>query len=82
MPALREKQNVIQKPFRCPSDLDIRLNRAKGALMLRSGARISDNQFILDLIELGLDVLLKRIEKGTYDDGRSHGSANGLTTGK
>lgn len=68
MSATREKMSVVQKPFRCPEELEIRLNRAKGALMLQSGARISDNQFILDLLELGLDVMLKRIDKGNYTE--------------
>lgn len=61
------KPLVVQKPFRCTPELEARINRSKGALMLRSGARISDNQFILDLLELGLEVMHERLEKGIYD---------------
>ena len=58
----------IQKPFRCPEEFDTRLNKAKGALMLQSGNRISDNQFLLEVLDLGLEVLLKRIDQGKYVD--------------
>ena len=57
------KAEVYQKPFRCPADLDVRLNRAKGALMMKTGERISDNQFIIDLLELGLKSLKSQIEQ-------------------
>lgn len=60
------KPASIQKPFRCPSEFDVKLNKAKGALMLQTGARISDNQFLLELLEIGLDVLQKRIASGNY----------------
>lgn len=45
---------VVQKPFRCPGDLDTEINRIKGALMFKTGLRISDNKFLIELIELGL----------------------------
>lgn len=61
-----EKTNAVQKPFRCTAEFDSRLNRAKGALMIRTGSRISDNQFFLELLELGLAELLKRIENNYY----------------
>ena len=57
------KSQVFQKPFRCPADLDVRLNRAKGALMMKTGERISDNQFIIDLLELGLKSLKSQIDQ-------------------
>lgn len=60
------KAEYIQKPFRCTEELDTRLNRAKGALMVQSGTRISDNQFFLELLELGLEVMMKRIEQGKF----------------
>ena len=72
MAVLPEKINVIQKPFRCPEELDIRINRAKGALMLRSGARISDNQFILELLEMGLEVMHQRIGSGVFDSAQQN----------
>ena len=62
------KSTHIQKPFRCPEEFDTRLNRAKGALMLQSGNRITDNQFLLEVLDLGLEVLLKRIDQGKYAD--------------
>ena len=55
------KVPTIQKPFRCPTALDIQLNRAKGALMLKTGERISDNQFVINLLELGLDKLKEKM---------------------
>jgi len=58
------KAEYIQKPFRCAPEFDMKLNKAKGALMLQTGARISDNQFLLELIELGLDVLQSKINTG------------------
>lgn len=64
MASTTEKSTTIQKPFRCSEDLDTKLNRAKGALMLRTGARISDNQFLIELIEMGLEVMLRQIEDG------------------
>lgn len=66
MASTTEKSDYIQKPFRCSAELDTRLNRAKGALMLQSGNRISDNQFFLDLLELGLEVMMQRIEQGKF----------------
>jgi len=56
------KPTSVQKPFRCPPEFDVKLNKAKGALMLQTGARISDNQFILELLSLGLELLQKRID--------------------
>ena len=56
----------IQKPFRCPAEFEIKLNKAKGALMLQTGARISDNQFMLELLEMGLEVLQQKISSGNY----------------
>lgn len=67
MSSVMIKSKTIQKPFRCTEELDVRINRTKGALMLRTGARISDNQFILDLLDLGLDVMHLRIENGFYE---------------
>lgn len=67
MSSVQIKPSTIQKPFRCSEELDVRINRIKGALMLRTGARISDNQFILDLLELGLEAMHARIENGFYD---------------
>lgn len=69
MSGVSEKNNPVQKPFRCTAEFDARLNRAKGALMLRTGSRISDNQFFLEVLELGLEELLKRIENKYYDTG-------------
>ena len=60
------KSPSIQKPFRCPTEFDIKLNKAKGALMLQTGARISDNQFMLELLEMGLEVLQQKISSGNY----------------
>jgi len=61
------KPASVQKPFRCPLEFDIKLNKAKGALMLQTGARISDNQFMLELLEIGLEVLRQKIESGNYN---------------
>ena len=66
MAGTTEKSVYIQKPFRCSAELDTRLNRAKGALMLQSGNRISDNQFFLELLELGLDEMMKRIDQARF----------------
>lgn len=52
----------VQKPFRCPTNLEIQMNRAKGALMLKTGERISDNQFMINLLELGLDKLKEKMD--------------------
>ena len=56
-----DNNEVLQKPFRCTKELDVRLNRAKGALMLQTGERISDNQFITDLLNLGLKSLQEKL---------------------
>ena len=58
------KQSVVQKPFRCPVELDVELNRTKGALMMKTGSRISDNSFMIELLELGLE---KMKEKNKLD---------------
>ena len=42
---------LIQKPFRCSQDLVMQINRTKGALMLKTGKRISDNEFLIQLIQ-------------------------------
>lgn len=50
-----------QKPFRCPAELDIQINRAKGAVMLKTGERISDNQFMINLLQMGLERLREKM---------------------
>ena len=57
MPLSTKDQPLIQKPFRCSQDLVMQINRTKGALMLKTGKRISDNEFILHLIRSGLDLV-------------------------
>jgi hypothetical protein len=60
------KKTTVQKPLRCPVEFEVSLNKARGALMLQSGARISENRFLLELLELGLEALNERIETGTF----------------
>jgi len=55
-----DKSPLHQKPFRCSFELETRLNRAKGALMLQTGERISDNSFLIRLVELGLESAQQR----------------------
>ena len=57
MPPARKTQPMIQKPFRCTEEVVMLINRTKGALMLKTGRRISDNEFILHLIRSGLDLV-------------------------
>lgn len=56
-----------QKPFRCTKELEVRLNKAKGALMVHTGERISDNQFLIDLLNLGLKSLQDQLGIRTVD---------------
>jgi hypothetical protein len=59
--ATTKKQDQIQKSLRCPSELNVQINRAKGTLMVKTGERVSDNQFIINLLEMGLDMLKEKI---------------------
>ena len=56
------KSPFIQKPFRCSVEFNHRLNKLKGARLLFTGQSISDNQFFLELMELGLQEMARRIE--------------------
>ena len=53
---------LIQKPFRCSQDLVMQINRTKGALMLKTGRRISDNEFLIQLIQKGLEQVGRTID--------------------
>ena len=55
-------KSLIQKPFRCSREFEARLNRIKGALMMQTGERISDNQFLLDLVKIGMDHMSKKLD--------------------
>ena len=69
MPTASASPHHVQKPFRCSSTLEVRLNKAKGALMLKTGERITDNQFILMLIEMGLTMLREKMDLSLSEKG-------------
>lgn len=49
-----KKAELMQLPFRCTPDLHVRIIRALGVSMTRSGKKISKNDFVVRLIEMGL----------------------------
>jgi len=57
MKLTEKKPELIQMPFRCEPDLHIRIIRALGNTMGRSGRKISKNDFVVQLIERGLSGL-------------------------
>ena len=52
-----------QKPFRCSIELEADINKARVSEMLRTGERISENKFLIQLIKLGLTALDERISQ-------------------
>ena len=49
------RPEVIQVPIRCGPEFEERIIRALGISMSRSGKKITKNDFILHLIEVGLE---------------------------
>lgn len=49
-----KKQDLVQLPFRCNPELHVRIIRALGLAMTRSGKKVSKNEFVVRLIETGL----------------------------
>jgi len=49
-----EKEKLVQIPFRCSSETESRIQRARGNQMSKTGQKITGNAFILMLIEEGL----------------------------
>ena len=45
---------TVQMPMRCSADLQERIIRALGETMSRSGRKVSRNDFLIHLLELGL----------------------------
>jgi hypothetical protein len=56
------KQAQVQMPFRCTRDFSTRLIRAKGSMMRITGEKVSDNRFMLRLLEIGLKEIEKQYE--------------------
>jgi len=50
---------LIQMPFRCRKDLHEDIIRALGLTMSKSGKKMSKNEFIIRLVELGLSQMNK-----------------------
>ena len=49
-----EQEKLVQIPFRCSSETESRIQRARGNQMSKTGQKITGNAFILMLIEEGL----------------------------
>ena len=49
-----EQENLVQIPFRCSSETESRIQRARGSQMSKTGQKITGNAFILMLLEEGL----------------------------
>jgi len=49
-----DQENLVQIPFRCSSETESRIQRARGNQMSKTGQKITGNAFILMLIEEGL----------------------------
>lgn len=47
----------IQVPFRCDPELHARIIRAMGNVMGQTGEKVSKNEFLIQLIESGLDAI-------------------------
>lgn len=50
-----EAQKLIQLPFRCQKAFESRLVRAKGTHMKNTGQKISNNDFFIRLLSIGLE---------------------------
>lgn len=48
------KSALVQMPMRCSADLQERIIRALGESMSKSGKKVSKNDFLIHLLELGL----------------------------
>lgn len=46
---------LVQLPFRCSDEIRIRLHRAIGKEMSRTGRRVSANELIVKFLEQGLE---------------------------
>ena len=55
--SVSKSMNVVQMPLRCSYELEERIIRALGGVMTKSGKKISKNDFLIKLIELGLHQL-------------------------
>lgn len=58
--AAKKTQEYIQLLFRCDPDLHVRIIKALGITMSKSGNKVSKNTFVIQLIEMGL----KSFERG------------------
>lgn len=50
-----EAHKLIQLPFRCQKNFESRLVRAKGTHMRNTGKKISNNDFFIRLLSIGLE---------------------------
>lgn len=50
----KKTQEYVQLLFRCDPDLHIRIIKALGVSMSRSGSKLSKNTFVIQLLEMGL----------------------------
>lgn len=55
MPSKNDTQKLIQLPFRCQKNFESRLVRAKGTHMRNTGEKISNNDFFIRLLSIGLE---------------------------
>lgn len=55
MPVKTESHKLIQLPFRCQKSFESRLVRAKGTHMRNTGEKISNNDFFIRLLNIGLE---------------------------
>jgi len=60
----QDNGELVQMPLRCTSGLQERIIRALGTRMSKSGKKISKNEFIVHLVELGL-VKLNEVNDGS-----------------
>jgi hypothetical protein len=63
MKKAENKSELIQLPFRCDPDLHVRIIKSLGNSMSRSGKKISKNDFVTRLIELGLKEIDQVVER-------------------
>ena len=57
MKTLEKERQMVQMPLRCSAELQERIIKALGASMNHSGKKVSKNEFLIRLVEIGLDRL-------------------------
>jgi hypothetical protein len=65
MKTAEKKPELIQLPFRCAPDLHVRIIKSLGNCMSHSGKKISKNDFVTRLIELGLKEIDQVVKAST-----------------